>query len=509
MRQNQNATPKNRLTKRAALLGGAKFVAFGFSLLLPLVLVRALDRSEFGLYKQAFLILSSAIMLFGLQVSASAYYFMPRMPDRKPQVAFNVLVFYFVVGLTIAVLFAIYPGWVKLVFNGDNLVEQMPVLGLAIFLWLVSSFLEIAPVANGDVRIASVFIVLSQLTRTILLLGAALSFGTVRAVVSAAVVQGALQCVILCSYLYKRFGRFWKSFDASLLKTQLSNAIPFGLGGLAYAVQSEMHNYFVSYYFDSAVFAIYAVGCFQLPLLTLLLESVGSVLIPEIARLQVEAARRDIFFLWVSAVRKIAFFFVPICALLLVMRHEFIIGLFTSQYAGAVPIFTINTLAVLLPVALSSAVLRAFDECKYFSLKLHIMLIPVMWISLYAGLRAAGLIGAIVAVVLVQTLDVAVTSWKAASTIGMSLRDIRYLAPINRILASAAIASLAAFLTRHSLPAMSPLVALIVCSAVFSFAYIAAAFMLSAITKTERTDLRAAIIKFYHSVRILLPNEAP
>lgn len=507
---NQDQTNgKNRLAKRAALLAAAKFIAFGISVLLPLVLVRALSRSEFGLYKQAFLILSSALMLFGLQVAASAYYFMPRLPDKKPQVAMNVLIFYAAIGTMIALIFTIYPGWTRQVFNASDLVPHVPVLGLAILFWLISSFLEIVPVANGDIGAASTFIVLSQLTRTALILGAALLFGTVRAVVVAALVQGILQCAILFAYLRKRFGRFWRSFDVPLFKAQLGNALPFGLGGLAYVVQSDMHNYFVSYYVDPATFAIYAVGCFQLPMLTLLVDSVGSVLIPEIARLQGKDDRRGIFLLWVSAVRKTAFFFVPICALLLVMRHEFITVLFTDRYAEAVPIFTINITVMLLSITLSSAVLRAFDECRYFSMKLHILLIPVMWASLYFGIHAAGLVGAITAVALIQTLDVAITTAKSGSMLGLTLKDIRYLAPITKTIAAAALGALAAFTARQLLPGIRPLVMLVICSTLFGIVYMSAAFVIGAVTETEKTDLYSALMRVYRSARILRVTEAP
>ncbi len=497
------------MTKRAAMLAAAKSVAFALAVLMPLVLVRTLSQSEFGLYKQAFLILSSALMLFGLQVSASAYYFMPRLPEKKAQVAMNVLIFYLVVGSVVALLFAVYPRWVTLIFNGEELVPQMSVLGLAIVFWLVSSFIEIAPVANSDIRAASVFIVLSQLTRTSLILGAAVLFGTVRAVVVAAVIQGALQCAILFGYLRKEFGHFWRSFDAPLFKAQLGNALPFGLGGLAYVVQSDMHNYFVSHYFDPATFALYAVGCFQLPLFTLLLDSVGSVLIPEIARLQVEGDRRAIFLLWVSAARKIAFFFVPVCAFLLVMRYEFITALFTQNYVGAVPIFTINVVAVFFNVALSSAVLRAFDQCKYFSMKLHILLIPVMWASLWVGIHAWGLVGAMAAFALVQTVDVAITTAKAGQMLGLKLKDLRHLAPLARTFAAAAAASLAAISVKHLLPDVRGMAILLLCTAAFGGVYLTAAFVVGAVTDAEKSDLRSALSGFNRPAKVSSATQGP
>jgi hypothetical protein len=40
------------------------------------------------------------------------------------------------------------------------------------------------------------------------------------------------------------------NFDWPLLKLQLANALPFGVSGIVYATQFDLHNYFVRYYFD-------------------------------------------------------------------------------------------------------------------------------------------------------------------------------------------------------------------------------------------------------------------
>src|SRR5215813_14618388 len=76
-------TGKNVLTKRAAMLAAARIVAFAMTIPLPLVLVRTLSQSEFGLYKQIFQILMTVLALAGLQVNMSVLYFLPRNPDKK------------------------------------------------------------------------------------------------------------------------------------------------------------------------------------------------------------------------------------------------------------------------------------------------------------------------------------------------------------------------------------------------------------------------------------------
>src|ERR1039457_1022471 len=105
----------------------------------------------------------------------------------------------------------------------------------------VSQALEIIPIANGEMKLASALIMSVQLTRTAIYLAAVIVFGSVRALIWAAVVQGVLQTGVLWWYLQSRFGGFWQRLDWSLMRSQLSYAVPLGLAGILYTVQTDLH----------------------------------------------------------------------------------------------------------------------------------------------------------------------------------------------------------------------------------------------------------------------------
>jgi O-antigen/teichoic acid export membrane protein len=497
MAVNETTKGRDNLTKRAAWLASARVLAFAMTLPFPLVLVRTLSQSDFGLYKQVFQILLTVLALAGLGVNMSVLYFLPRNPDKKPQIAFNVLAFYAVLGSVVALLFAVYPGAVTLIFKGDGLVPHMPLLGLAILLWLLATVLEVVAIADNDIRSASIFILVSQLTKSALMMLAAVLFGSVHAVVVAAVLQGVLQCAIMFGYLRKRYGRFWSAFDWPLFKAQLANALPFGIGGLAYATQGDLHNYFVSHYFDPDQFAIYAVGCFQLPLLGMLLDSVISVLLPEVARREAAADYQGIIQLWAAAIRKLALFFIPVYMLLFVVRHEFITVLFTKNYSAAAPIFAINLLNILLYICVPTSILRSFDELKFLRLKLSLLIIPLGAIALYFGIHSAGLVGAITAVVIVQTLDLTIVVFAIARRLRMTPRDLRRFAPVLRTLAAASIAAAATYGVRLLVTGWSAFVGLAVCSTVFVTVCLIAAFVTGALNASEKLEMRGTLLRFY------------
>jgi O-antigen/teichoic acid export membrane protein len=478
------------LTRRAALLMAANLIATAVSFAAPLLLVRAMSQVDYGLYKQAFQIVQSALNLLNLQVAVSVFYFYERAPGKRLQVLLNVMLFYGLAGALVFLIFLIWPGWVTLIFHSGGLVPHVPLLGFAIFCSLVSTNLDAAPIAVGDFRIASALIMLSQFIKAVLMIIAGLAFGSLDAILMAAVIQSLIQIAFMVVYIRRRFGRFLAAVDWRLFKAQIGNALPFGVGGLASLVQIDMHIYFVSYYFDPATFAIYAVGCFQLPLLGMLATSFTNALNPELAKHKEANDYRAIINLWTDVIRKLAYFFAPAFALMFVLRRELITLLFTENYAASAPIFAVNLFSVLLGIAVHLHILRLFDQLKFFRLKLYLALIPVTLGALYVGFRVGGLIGVAVAAVSIQTLDAGVTMARIKRELGMSRRDLRCLAPLLlRIAAAAAAAGMVAAATRFTLGHAKTPVNFLICAAVFGLVYLIAAAAVGAISKEEKAGL--------------------
>jgi O-antigen/teichoic acid export membrane protein len=466
-------------------------------------LVRMLSQTEFGVYKQVFQILMSAISALNLQVASTAYYFMPRAPEKRLQVLINVLAFYSAAGALVAALFIFYPECALLVFESGGLPAYMPLLGVTILLWLVSSNLEVVPMALGDVRTSSAFIVISQLTKSALTVSAALAFHSVRAMIWAAAIQGILQILFMFAYIHRRFGRrsrrTWKiqdAFDLELFKAQISNALPYGLGGFAQTAQGDLHNFMVSRFFPPAGFAVYSAGLFQLPLLGLLTTSFAGALIPEVSRLAAAGERRAIIPIWLNAVRKLALVVVPICALMFVLRYEIITLLFTSAYSEAAPLFGIYLFSALLPMTLTGAPIRAYEEFKFFRFKLHLALLPATFGALYVGIYAAGLIGAVSALVALQTLEAAIVLTVVGRRLGFVAGDLRHLKPALKTALAAGAAALAAFAVKFPLAQVNAPVKMIICSAVFGAVYVFAAYALGGVTDSEKTEFRDTLSRF-------------
>jgi O-antigen/teichoic acid export membrane protein len=100
-----NAKQNISLTSRASWLIVAKTAAFVFGFALPLLLVRRLTQNDFGLYKQAFLVIGTVSGILPLGFATSAFYFLPREREKSGAIVLNINLFNCIVGGLAVILF--------------------------------------------------------------------------------------------------------------------------------------------------------------------------------------------------------------------------------------------------------------------------------------------------------------------------------------------------------------------------------------------------------------------
>jgi O-antigen/teichoic acid export membrane protein len=487
------------LTVRAAWIMSARTAAFVLSFALPLLLVRRLDQTSFGLYKQVFLLVGTAVNVLPLGFHMSAFYFLPRELERRGEVVFNILLFHLTVGSAACLAFILRPTLISNLFPGSQeLVAYAPAIGALLLLWVASSFLESVAMANQDTKTATLFIVSMQLTRTLLLLSVAIAFASVEALIYAAIIQGALQTVVLVVYLSLRFENFGRRFDVSLLRTQLSYALPLGLAGFLFSMQMDMHNYFVSNRFDAATFAIYAIGCFNLPLIHILSDSVGSVMIPRVAELQKQGRRREIIVLISRMMRKLAVPYFALYAFLIVVGREFLVVLFREPYLASWPVFAINLAIIPLGLVTSACdpVMRAFPEHRFFLLRMRAALLGGLFVALWFGTQRLGLVGVISLVVLTNLLERIAVAARCGKALGMTWAELKLFKDVGKLAVAALCAAGATALARSlAVQALPPFFVLALCGAVFGLVYLAAMLLLRILSPGERDGIGRALAR--------------
>lgn len=432
-----------------------------------------MDREQYGLYKQAFLIVTTAMSVLPMGVPMSAFYFLARDPTHRRETVLNVMLFHAAIAGAACAALAFCPSILLVIFHDSGLAPYSAWIGVIILFWITGAFLDIVPVANDEIRLASALIVAIQGSRAAMFVAAVLIFGTLRALFAAAVLHGLVQTLVLFWYLQSRFTGFWRAFRWRALRDQLSYALPLGSAALLMIVQTDLHNYLVSNHFGPAMFAVYSIGTVQLPLMGMIWEASNSVLITRVSAFEKAGEYRQIVLMVVRAGSKLAALFFPVYAFLMVAGREFIRLLFTERFAGAWPIFALNLTLLPMRIVLLDPIYRAFERERFFLLRVRMLLAAALTIALCLCTARVGPIGVIAIVIVIAAMERVIMGVHFGRLLGVTHKDAVLLGDIAKIaIASVAAAAVAASI-RLALIAQRPLIVLAACGSVFAAVYVA------------------------------------
>ena len=401
--------------------------------LIPVALARAFDPALFGTYKQLFLVFATLYYIAQIGMAESLFYFVPRDAKEAGRYALNSVLALSAMGVvTLLGLWAAAPR-VAAMMGNPALVDGLPWIGLFLFLMLVSSGWEILLMARGRYKEAAAAYAGSDIVRALALALPGVILGSVKAVLAGAVVFAVVRLVATVITLRREFPGSLAP-DRALFRRQLAYTIPFGAAVVVEILQTNLHQYVVSARVAPAVFAIYAVGCLQIPVIDLISGPSGNVMMVRMAAPGIDAP--GMLALFHGTIRKLALVFFPMAAFLMVSAHDIIESLFTSRYAASAPIFVAWSATVVLAAIPTDCVLRVHAGTRYLFL-VNVVRLGVVIGSISLLMRVFGLVGAALA----TFLGVAVAKGAMLVRIGRLLHagPVRLL-PWGALLSSAAIA---------------------------------------------------------------------
>ena len=497
-----------RVGDPAVLLVTGRAVGLAASFAIGIVLARVFDPADFGTYKQFFLIYATLYGLVQLGMAESLYYFVPRKPGDTGRYVANAM-------LTLAVagglcLTALYAGRFAIArwLSNTAIADYMPLLGLVLTLTLVATVFEIVMISRKRHARAAVTYAASDIARTLLFILPALAVGSVGAVFVGAATFAAIRLLVVVASFWKEFGRQFR-IDLSLWRDQLGYALPFALAVGVEIIQLNFHQYVVASNVDAATFAIYAVGCLQIPLVDLIVTSNVNILMvrmgeaathgPQGAQVGNEspgavATPPPALTLWHDTVCRLAFLLVPLSVFLVVMARQVIVGLFTSTYEASVPIFTMWALAAVLPPMFAvSGVLRVYAQTR-FLLFMNVFRLALVAVSIGWFMSAFGLPGAVLVTFLCSMIVQLFGVVRIAALMRVGVRNALPWQRLAGISIRAGAAALPAWwIAQHM--AIPPLAVLFIAGLVYAAAYFGLSYLAAITARVAATAQAAAAVE--------------
>jgi O-antigen/teichoic acid export membrane protein len=486
--------------KPVVTLIAGRVLAFTFTFFIPIALVRAFDLASFGTYKQIFLVYMTLYGIAQLGMAESLYYFIPRHPTDGGKLAFNSVVSMAVAGLAcLATLAVVAPSLARWLGNPQFIAYAAPI-GILLFLMLMSSLLEIVMVSRKEYLRAAYTYALSDLVRSLLFILPGVLMKSVSWLLAGAIAFAALRLLYTLWYFRHTFRQEF-TFDGAHLRRQLAYALPFELAIIAEILQSNYHQYAVSYHFGAVIFAVYSVGCLQLPFVDVVAGPTCNVMMVRMAEEIREGREKNVSAIWRETARKLGLVFIPLFVLLVVSAREIILMLFTERYAGAIPILMLWAGVVPLSILQTDGLLRVHAQTRF------IFFLNLIRLGIIAGLigwflSTFGLAGAVLITLLATAVSKSLALGRAAGLMGITAKQVLPWRSLAATVAVSAAASLPVWIikTQTHLPLL-PL--LLLMGSVYAASYLGLLLGFNLLNETEKRILTG----WWHRVPVVKIRE--
>ena len=362
------------LADKAGFLVIANLIKYAVGFVMPMVLVRMLNPTDYGTYQQLSLIGALGIAILVMGLPNSVYYFFDRKnPARSKVLTLQTSGMLLLSGtVTALALIACRPLIVDAVKN-PALTPLIPYYVIALGLLIATEHFVPMMIARDHYRTG----VMVETTETgvrvlILVLPLMAGYGLMGLVVaqlSFAVIRFAVRSIWLIAPLgpMRDTGE-----ERQFIREQLGYAIPLGLVSLVGLLGGYLDRGIVATRFSTADYAIYSVGALEIPLDSIFQASVSTILRASMPALVREGNHAEIVRLLREGVRKLSLVVLPCFVFLFGFAYEFITTLFTPEYARSVSVFRIYLFAMPLNMFILSPVPSAYGRTR---INIHVVAI--------------------------------------------------------------------------------------------------------------------------------------
>jgi O-antigen/teichoic acid export membrane protein len=432
------------ILRKASFLAAAGLIEYALQLVLPVILVRYLTKSEFGDYRLTWLVAETGLILFPLFMPQSLFYFLPRAAaGSRSKLVGNVFVSLLVIGwfsaLLLLVLMPILPKTIA------DLQRYSPFVQIFVGAWILGSILDVLPIADGKAGWQACAVIVFAILRISTLAVAAVVLGDFGSIL--VIMCGLAMLKIGMAVLYALFAAQEPGlgFDGQLLRVQLRYSVPFAIAQGFFALRVHADQWVVAANFPSNVFALISIASVVFGVGTLIRQPLNTALVPNISFLLGQGNIDDASSLISKGYLLLGLVLPPILGLLILTADDLVELVYTSEYLGAVPLMRIYLLGQMATVFAAGHLLGVFGYGRESAITGAISLLLSI-VSSILGVKLFGLAGAVAG----STISLVVWEWwainKVAKGLGTSVFTLMRLNDIWKVWLVAAIGLLFSYI---------------------------------------------------------------
>jgi len=496
-----DASAARKRARDAGVLVFGRLIATLSDALLPLVIVRLLGKADVGVLTTVLLLYNTVALILSTGFPTALLYYLTGKPlaQRRAisvQVAVGLLGFGVAAALAIGssgLLHLLAPSLAARLFHADSAALVHGGLG---YLFLLAAFplgdlpARMMPnllVAEHRTDLAARYAIARSIGNALFVLVPASAGAGIAAVLVSYSVFGLLQGVALLFFLRILYRGAERERSPIGFGAIVRFALPLGMTDVVSMLSVRLDRFLISLAFPVVAFAEYQAGAFQIPILTTIAYTVGTVYAPQMTELIAAGRARDAIAVWRGSIAKVALVVLPFAAVFVVAAEEVVHVLFTESYLRAAPVFRCYALMTMGRVAAFGTVVVCAGKPGLL-VRAAVCTLIVYGTLAIAGLYLFGFVGPAIGIAAAFAPMMLIYCYYIARALDLRIGEIFPLGAYLQVLALTALAAVPAVVLKRVL-VLPPAAMILVVAVSLLGSFLALGLATGRIT---RADLRYA-----------------
>ena len=357
-------------TKQTLWLSISSLASTLIGLISPMILSRYWSKMDYGTFKQVMYVYNTLIFVFTVGLPKSFSYFIPRVPESEVKNLVSKINFvFFLLGSIFSLFLFGCSDIIAELLKNDQLSGALRLFSIVPFLMLPTMGIESIFSVYRQTHIYAIYVLI---TRSLILLCTVLPVilfnGNYLDSITGFVIASFITCIL---------GMALKTYplpkNVSQTKSHISYkdlfhfAFPLFSASIWSFVITSTDQFFISRYFGTETFAEFSNGYIEVPFVSMIVASVGTVLLPLFSQFQSRHDVISVYSLWKSSMHKTIKIIYPIVVFFLVFSTLIMRVLYGEQYVNSGFYFMCKNICCLFSIVPFQVVILALGKTKEYS----------------------------------------------------------------------------------------------------------------------------------------------
>lgn len=391
---------KSSNVNKTIALSLASFLNTCMNVILLMLIARCLEKQEVSVYMQSMMVYNTLFPFLQLGITNGLYYVLVNDEKHAHKLIMNGIAITFISTGSVSLFFMLGGNCVLADYlHNDQIINALLWIVPYMIVGAAESVIIVGYIYYNRIRFVAYYNVIKSIICVCVLILTTQVTGKGEWLIAS---RAIMSCVCGFTIIFALYKYVIKSFNISVDRKSiyiiLKVSLPLGIASMAGNMSGKLDQWIISTMLSPEIYAIYQMGAYELPVISMITGAISTVVIVEINKAVKNGEVDKAIWLFSRIAEKTSLILMPCMVFFLCASRDLICFLFTERYVDSVPVFCVYLLYIPIRCVIYGPMFIALGKSKNVMYREFISLVLNLFLSVIM-VRCLGMIGAALATI--------------------------------------------------------------------------------------------------------------